>query len=42
MTGVGLPILGVIASALSRSESLFEMARPVNKNYSIFSLVLYI
>ncbi|HHU19833.1 MAG TPA: branched-chain amino acid transport system II carrier protein [Bacilli bacterium] len=36
MTGVGLPILGVIASALSRSESLFEMARPVNKNYSIF------
>lgn len=36
MTGVGLPILGVIASALSRSESLFDMARPVNKNYSIF------
>ncbi|GAA4061030.1 branched-chain amino acid transport system II carrier protein [Amphibacillus indicireducens] len=36
MTGVGLPVLGVIASALSRSESLFDMARPVNKNYSIF------
>ena len=36
LTGVGLPVLGVIASALSRSESLFDMARPVNKNYSIF------
>ena len=36
MTGVGLPVLGVIASALSRSESLYEMAKPVNKRYSIF------
>ena len=36
LTGVGLPVLGVIASALSRSESLFEMAKPVNKSYSIF------
>lgn len=36
MTGVGLPVLGVIASALSRSESLFEMAKPVSKSYSIF------
>src|SRR5690625_6599393 len=31
ITGVGLPILGVIASALSKSESLYDMAQPVNR-----------
>lgn len=36
ITGVGLPVLGVIASALSKSESLFDMAKPVNSAYSIF------
>lgn len=36
LTGVGLPVLGVIASALSRSESLYDMAAPINKKYSIF------
>lgn len=36
ITGVGLPILGVIASALSRSGSLFDMAKPVSKLYAIF------
>jgi LIVCS family branched-chain amino acid:cation transporter len=36
ITGVGLPLLGVIASALSRSESLYDMAKPVNRAYSIF------
>lgn len=36
ITGVGLPLLGVIASALSQSESLYDMARPVNRAYSIF------
>lgn len=36
ITGVGLPILGVIASALSKSESLYDMAQPVNRTYSLF------
>lgn len=36
ITGVGLPILGVIASALSRSESLYEMAKPVSRLYAVF------
>lgn len=36
LTGVGLPIIGVVASALSRSESLYEMAKPVSKTYGIF------
>lgn len=36
ITGVGLPLLGVIASALSQSESLYDMAKPVNRIYSIF------
>lgn len=36
ITGVGLPILGVVASALSRSESLYEMAKPVSKSYALF------
>jgi LIVCS family branched-chain amino acid:cation transporter len=43
ITGVGLPILGIIASALSRSESLFDMARPVGSKYStIFTCLLYL
>ncbi|NLH58743.1 MAG: branched-chain amino acid transport system II carrier protein, partial [Clostridiales bacterium] len=43
ITGVGLPILGVIASALSQSDSLFDMARPVSKQYSIlFTCILYL
>lgn len=36
VTGVGLPVLGVIAAALSQSESLFDIAKPVSKAYSIF------
>lgn len=36
ITGVGFPLLGVIASALSKSESLFDMAKPVNRLYSVF------
>lgn len=36
ITGVGLPLLGIVASAISRSESLFQMAKPVNTLYSIF------
>lgn len=43
ITGVGLPILGVIASALSESESLFDMARPVNSAYAILlTCLLYL
>lgn len=36
LTGVGLPILGIVASALSQSESLFEMAKPVSRLYAVF------
>ncbi len=36
ITGVGLPILGVMASALSGSDSLYDMAKPVSSAYSVF------
>lgn len=36
ITGVGLPMLGIIASALSQSESLFDMAKPISSTYAIF------
>ena len=43
LTGVGLPIIGVVASTLSRSESLYEMAKPVSKTYGIlFTCALYL
>lgn len=43
ITGVGLPIVGIIASAISESESLLDMARPVNEKYSkIFTCLLYL
>lgn len=43
ITGVGLPILGIVASVLSKSESLIDMANPVGKNYSkIFTCLLYL
>lgn len=43
ITGVGLPILGIIASALSKSESLFDMARPISSRYArIFTCLLYL
>ena len=39
-TGVGLPILGVIAAALSESESLFDLAKPAGKKFAYFFTVL--
>jgi LIVCS family branched-chain amino acid:cation transporter len=43
ITGVGLPLLGVIATALSRSESLFDLAKPVSRIYSVlFTCALYL
>lgn len=43
ITGVGLPILGIIASSLSKSESLFDMAKPISSRYSkIFTCLLYL
>lgn len=43
ITGVGLPLLGVIGAALSQSESLFDLAKPVNRLYSIlFTCMLYL
>lgn len=43
ITGVGLPVVGIIASALSKSESLYEMAKPVSSKYAtIFTCMLYL
>lgn len=43
ITGVGLPMVGIVASALSKSESLFDMARPIGSRYaSIFTCLLYL
>jgi LIVCS family branched-chain amino acid:cation transporter len=43
ITGVGLPLLGVIATAVSQSESLYDMAKPVSRMYSIlFTCMLYL
>ncbi|NMM64998.1 branched-chain amino acid transport system II carrier protein [Clostridium sp. P21] len=43
ITGVGLPMVGIVASALSKSESLFDMAKPISPRYaSIFTCLLYL
>ena len=43
ITGVGLPILGIVASALSESESLFDMAKPISSSYALlFTCLLYL
>jgi len=43
ITGVGLPMLGIVASALSESESLFDMSKPIHSVYAIlFTCLLYL
>ncbi|MBD7910778.1 branched-chain amino acid transport system II carrier protein [Clostridium cibarium] len=43
ITGVGLPMIGIVASALSKSESLIDMAKPISSRYAkIFTFVLYL
>ena len=43
LTGVGLPLLGVVAMGLSQSEGLFDMASKVGRRYSLFfTCVLYL
>jgi LIVCS family branched-chain amino acid:cation transporter len=43
LTGVGLPLLGVIAATLSQSESLYDLAKPVSRIYSVlFTCMLYL
>lgn len=43
VTAVGLPIIGVIASALSRSSSVLEMAGRVGRRFAVvFTCVLYL
>ena len=43
IAGVGLPMLGIVASAISQSESLFDMARPIGSKYSLlFTCLLYL
>jgi LIVCS family branched-chain amino acid:cation transporter len=43
LTGVGLPLLGVAALGISRSEGLFEMASRVGRGYGyFFTCLLYL
>ncbi|MGI6029554.1 MAG: branched-chain amino acid transport system II carrier protein [Candidatus Heteroscillospira sp.] len=36
ITGVGLPLLGIAAMGVSRSEGLVDMAAPISRRYSLF------
>lgn len=36
ISGVGLPLLGVVASAISKNDSLFEMGKTVGNKFAIF------
>ena len=43
ITGVGLPLLGVAALGISRSNGLFDLASKVSKKYSLFfTCLLYL
>lgn len=43
LTGVGLPLLGIAAMGISRSEGLFDMCRRVGKPYAyFFTCLLYL
>lgn len=43
ITAVGLPLLGVVAAAISKSENLFDMAGPFSRTYSVvFTCMLYL
>ena len=42
-TGVGLPLLGVIAASLAQSEILYDLAKPFSRIYSVlFTCMLYL
>lgn len=43
VSGVGLPLLGVVASAISKNDSLFEMGKTVSNKFAfIFTTALYL
>lgn len=43
LSGVGLPILGVVAAAMSDSQSLFDIAVPAGKKFAyFFTILLYL
>lgn len=43
ISGVGLPLLGVVASAISKNDSLFEMGKTVSNKFAfIFTTALYL
>lgn len=43
ISGVGLPLLGVVASAISKNDSLFEMGKTVSDKFAyIFTTALYL
>ncbi|AUS97240.1 branched-chain amino acid transport system II carrier protein [Clostridium thermosuccinogenes] len=43
ITGVGLPLLGVIAATLAQSVNLFDLAKPVGRIYPVlFTCMLYL
>ncbi|WP_048000038.1 branched-chain amino acid transport system II carrier protein [Lactiplantibacillus herbarum] len=42
ITGIGLPLLGVIGMGLTRSQGVFDLAAKVNRTYAyIFTVLLY-
>ena len=43
LSGVGLPILGVVATAMADSKSIFDLARPGGKSFAyFFTILLYL
>lgn len=40
ISGVGLPVIGIVAAALTDSESLFEMVRPAGDKFAYFMTIL--
>lgn len=40
ITAVSIPVVGIVAAAMSKSDSLYEMAKPVCHHYAIFFTVL--
>lgn len=43
ITGIGLPLLGVIGMGLTRSDGVFDLAARVNRTYAyVFTIVLYL
>ncbi|MCI6271641.1 MAG: branched-chain amino acid transport system II carrier protein [Erysipelotrichaceae bacterium] len=43
ISAVGIPLLGLIGAAISKKDSLFELAKPISRKYSLFfTVILYL